>query len=72
MVMRLLTALVLALAIALVVASGAKAQTVTGRAHVLDGDTIEVAGMRVRLWRACTAPRERNRSAAPQPAPCAA
>jgi endonuclease YncB( thermonuclease family) len=49
MVMRLLTALVLALALALAVASSAQAQTVSGSARVLDGDTIEVGGVRVRL-----------------------
>jgi endonuclease YncB( thermonuclease family) len=68
MIKPLLTALALSLA----AASSAQAQTLSGCAHVIDGDTIEVAGVRVRLWRACTAPRERNRSAAPQPAPCAA
>jgi micrococcal nuclease len=47
MVRRPLTAMALALSLAL--ASGAQAQTVSGRAHVLDGDTIEVGGVRVRL-----------------------
>jgi endonuclease YncB( thermonuclease family) len=41
--------MVLALALALAVASSAQAQTLSGRAHVLDGDTIEVGGVRVRL-----------------------
>jgi hypothetical protein len=34
---------------ALAVASSAHAESISGRAHVLDGDTIEVAGLRLRL-----------------------
>ena len=33
----------------LAVASSAHAESISGRAHVLDGDTVEVAGLRVRL-----------------------
>jgi endonuclease YncB( thermonuclease family) len=49
MVRRPLTAMALALALSLALASGAQANTISGRAHVLDGDTIEVGGVRVRL-----------------------
>jgi hypothetical protein len=44
---------------------------VSGRAHVLDGDTIEVGGVRVRL-EGLHCPEGVNRAAAPRPAPCAA
>lgn len=38
-----------ALALALLLTTAAHAETITGRASVIDGDTIEIAGERIRL-----------------------
>lgn len=35
---------------ALLIAPPAAAETIAGRASVIDGDTIEVHGARIRLW----------------------
>ena len=39
----------IALIIALLLATSAHAQTITGRASVIDGDTLEIHGQRIRL-----------------------
>lgn len=45
-----MTRLILLIAALLLLAYPAAAQTITGQARVIDGDTIEVAGTRIRLF----------------------